>query len=496
MPTLLPPPTIPITPAPVKVQAQQPRSTSANDAIKQESTPFEMALNSAGQSIDKAAKKTTDTPQDDKVAEEAGDGASNDILADGAESGEESAPEQRLEPEPGADEAAAKTEDGSEAEAETEADVDASVAVLVALALNDPLRMTLPVDSDAAARQQAAAGESETPQGQPSPQPGLQTAESSTLLDETAPSTPATPASAEATVQSIASAVTTKQTADPTPTPTPTDAPLEAGAIPTGAPADAQTSSDDAQQQRQQPGRESGQAAFQTPESEPVESSAAQRLRPLRVDPAPTVTEPVSVEAQAPRVDQSIQGARPTATPQSAPAPSLGTVDADPAFNAAVQRGLAAAVRQQGGTLTIKLDPPTLGKLTIRMTIDQGKVEASFDAQTAQARDLLIENASTLRAQLRSRGLTVERLEVIGAASAASRPGHSTANTGDQPGANGGQDEAQHDAGGGQSRGRSETGEDQSSTSDGATSDAAGIAGEPLTLPFEAQLRYSVSAIA
>ena len=198
----------------------------------------------------------------------------------------------------------------------------------------------------------------------------------------------------------------------------------------------------------------------------------------------------MSIDAPTKQHGSQTQIARP-ATPQT---PSLGSIEPDPAFTTAVQRGLAAAVRQQGGTLTIKLDPPTLGKLTIRMTIEHGKVEATFDAQTAQARELLLEHTSTLRAQLRDRGLIVERIEIIGAT--AGKVGHSQTNTGNQTETHDEQDDPRYDAAGGQSRGRSETGEDQSSTSDDATGDTARSAEEPLTSPFEAQMRYSVSAVA
>ena len=91
--------------------------------------------------------------------------------------------------------------------------------------------------------------------------------------------------------------------------------------------------------------------------------------------------------------------------------------------------------------------------------------------------------------------MTSAMIEIIGATTPG-KPGQSASNTGDQPGANGESDNSRHDAAGGQSRGRSETGEEQSSTNDGATGDLAGTAEEPMTSPFEAQLRYSVSAIA
>lgn len=77
-----------------------------------------------------------------------------------------------------------------------------------------------------------------------------------------------------------------------------------------------------------------------------------------------------------------------------------------------VARGLAAAVRQRDGTLTLRLSSESLGDIKIVVRVESGQVSAQIDAQTDQARQLLSDTASTLRSALEAQGLVVERIEV------------------------------------------------------------------------------------
>jgi len=81
-------------------------------------------------------------------------------------------------------------------------------------------------------------------------------------------------------------------------------------------------------------------------------------------------------------------------------------------FQAQVGRGLAAALKQKGGVVTLRLKPETMGQLLIRLELDGGRVRASFQADHASARDLLASSMDALRTALEARGLTVERLQV------------------------------------------------------------------------------------
>lgn len=79
---------------------------------------------------------------------------------------------------------------------------------------------------------------------------------------------------------------------------------------------------------------------------------------------------------------------------------------------AQVARGLAAALRQNGGCVTLRLEPDALGALKVRLRLDAGRVEATFEAATDSARRLLDGALAGLRSALEAHGLAVDRLDV------------------------------------------------------------------------------------
>lgn len=516
MPTLTPTPTIAPPSAPVKVPAQSPRSGRTDGATEQGASPFTKALKNASGGAERAESTPVETsaadaeqPEVDREATQA-DGADQPIPA------QEQADTQADEVITHAVEQDVATEIplNPDLEAQIVSEIESGDAIIAPVAPEQP---TAPLTLE----QAKPASIHSTSPDTTSPSPAVTTpdAEQPALTEQqqaaptsNSPVPAVNPVIAQQEGEQVkpepqapqAVPVSTQQPAQPTPGANAQATPehLDAQAIAVETPDD--SASDGQQQGNQQPSGQQQAASLtnitptESPQAEaPIEAPAAQPLRQPVAEAAPTRVDPAVIEAPAPQPSIGSVSARQGAAPSQAAAPNLGQVETEQAFSASVQRGLAAAVRQQGGTLTIKLDPPTLGKLTIKMTIDQGRVEATFDAQTAQARDLLMEHATTLRAALRDKGLGVERLEVLGATTAgAGKAMHSTANTGDQQGAGQEQDDQQHDAAGGQSRGRSETGEDEPSGTDGVQGDTAGTAGEPATSPFEAQLRYSVSAVA
>lgn len=131
-----------------------------------------------------------------------------------------------------------------------------------------------------------------------------------------------------------------------------------------------------------------------------------------------------SATADAPHADASPRAVTPVgeakgASPagRSAPqpkAPAASRPDAEKLM-AQFGRGLAAALRQNGGTVTIRLQPQELGDLKIRVQLQNGRVDARFEAATEHARDLLDQNLHSLRSALETRGLTVDRLDVMAA---------------------------------------------------------------------------------
>jgi Meckel syndrome type 1 protein len=126
----------------------------------------------------------------------------------------------------------------------------------------------------------------------------------------------------------------------------------------------------------------------------------------------------------------------------------------------AANRGLDVALKQQGGSVQMRLSPESMGALKVEMTISRGVVAATLQASTPEARDLLTRNIETLRSSLEAKGLSVERLSItLAPASQGGSSGQSfTTNSGPQgqhqPAQGGGaQNSAEHDAGGERSKG-------------------------------------------
>ncbi|MEX2219890.1 MAG: flagellar hook-length control protein FliK [Phycisphaerales bacterium] len=112
----------------------------------------------------------------------------------------------------------------------------------------------------------------------------------------------------------------------------------------------------------------------------------------------------------------SVRGVGPSTPPKADQAAAQGAAPArDPeAARVAAQigRGLAAALRQNGGVVTLRLKPETLGELRVRVQVQAGRVEARFEAATARAAALIDRTLGTLRTALEDRGLTVDRLTI------------------------------------------------------------------------------------
>jgi len=128
----------------------------------------------------------------------------------------------------------------------------------------------------------------------------------------------------------------------------------------------------------------------------------------------------------APRVDPSVvpprlPGGRAPETPitlkltaRSLPTGEPGTTQTE-ADAAATQiaRGLGAAFRNKGGQLTLWMNPESLGKLRVQMTIDNGTISARFEATSEATKNLLAQNVDALRSALESRGLSASSIEIV-----------------------------------------------------------------------------------
>lgn len=77
-----------------------------------------------------------------------------------------------------------------------------------------------------------------------------------------------------------------------------------------------------------------------------------------------------------------------------------------------IQRGLAQALKQRDGELTLRLRPQHLGMVRVRVRVEESSVTALLEASSEQARGLLKAHLTTLREALEARGLSVDRIDV------------------------------------------------------------------------------------
>ena len=157
----------------------------------------------------------------------------------------------------------------------------------------------------------------------------------------------------------------------------------------------------------------------------------------LMTRPAPTMTTP--------------------STPQAAP-----TTGQDASIDALLERNgprLMGALRTisgtSGGAMSIRLDPPGLGTVRIRLSVTSSGVRASFITSGESARQLLEHSMPLLQKSLEAKGLNVERMSVQpGPQSNPTGRGDSQASGHGPAHEQGGQ--GRQDAADGQSRGRSD----------------------------------------
>lgn len=77
-----------------------------------------------------------------------------------------------------------------------------------------------------------------------------------------------------------------------------------------------------------------------------------------------------------------------------------------------VVRGLALALKQGGGRVTLRLNPDHLGSVVINVRVEGSKVAARLETSGDAAHRLLRDSLDGLRSALEARGLSVERIEL------------------------------------------------------------------------------------
>jgi flagellar hook-length control protein FliK len=175
----------------------------------------------------------------------------------------------------------------------------------------------------------------------------------------------------------------------------------------------AQKHGDGAAQGQQQRGSAASQTTTQAAtapavdsirQSAPVAAPSASGGTAAASRPSSAVSPTVAAIGRVSTVGLNAGRARPAALPAAPPR--------EPTPQAQFARGLAAALRQGGGTVMLHLKPAALGDLRIRLDIRGGSVAAQFQVRTDEARRLLQETIETLRTVLEAKGLEVERLSV------------------------------------------------------------------------------------
>jgi flagellar hook-length control protein FliK len=70
------------------------------------------------------------------------------------------------------------------------------------------------------------------------------------------------------------------------------------------------------------------------------------------------------------------------------------------------------ALGNQSGPLKLRLSPPELGSLQVEVRVDGGQLTAHLQAETPEARSMLLDNLPTLRDRLEQQDIKVARFDV------------------------------------------------------------------------------------
>lgn len=142
-----------------------------------------------------------------------------------------------------------------------------------------------------------------------------------------------------------------------------------------------------------------------------------QRAHVADAPPAPPQTPPTETVTPAPPVDAAVTATAPapaatavtTVTPVTPPAATEPTHTVRPAIAAAAKR-----LTHQGDrtSLVVRLDPPELGAVLVRMTVREGQVEVTLRAPDLAAQGGLLAQAPEIQQVLREAGLDLTSFDV------------------------------------------------------------------------------------
>ena len=124
---------------------------------------------------------------------------------------------------------------------------------------------------------------------------------------------------------------------------------------------------------------------------------------PLRT--APQSNTPQPVKGNAPTQSVNFSGGL-------AQAVDAGAAEEVPASVNLTRRALRSLGRGHGGATVVQLRPAQFGKVTVRVQMEEGRVQADLVARTPEAARVLGEHLRLLRDSLEHKGLVLDRLEV------------------------------------------------------------------------------------
>jgi flagellar hook-length control protein FliK len=77
-----------------------------------------------------------------------------------------------------------------------------------------------------------------------------------------------------------------------------------------------------------------------------------------------------------------------------------------------IRRALPAHIKNSEGSVTLKLNPPMLGRVEINMNMNDGQLQAAFKTDQAVTRDILLQNIHVLRESLAEQGIRATNFTV------------------------------------------------------------------------------------
>lgn len=107
------------------------------------------------------------------------------------------------------------------------------------------------------------------------------------------------------------------------------------------------------------------------------------------------------------RADAAARTDTPKAAPATAPEPSNTDANVEQ-----IVRLIHARLGHDRSVATLRLDPPELGKLRMKMNLRNEQLALEIDAETPAAQRLLTEQVETLRRSLAASGIHLERVDV------------------------------------------------------------------------------------